>query len=370
MVGHSLTPKRVVVACADPGVPLYGPSGASAHLRGIARALSAVGHDVQVACARADDARGRWDDAPPIPARHPGGLRWPPGLRSFGVRVEGWALAASAASHRPDRLWERHEPRSRAFGRWAAWTGVERWVELNAPLSIERRWPQSPRPREAAREREALRSADRVLAVSRWLADWAVDQGCAPERVVHLPNGVEPQGPGDRQRARASLGWDGPVLGFLGSGRPWHGVDRLPALLDALGPTWAAVVIGGGPAPTHPRLRALGHRPQAELPGWVSAFDVGIAPYRADAPRWFCPLKLLAYRAQGVPVVAPDLGDCRALMGDAGRTPASDRPEAWAEAIEAARGLPRTRWVRSWVDVALQAELTPEGAGAPSARTS
>ena len=56
----------------------------------------------------------------------------------------------------------------------------------------------------------------------------------------------------------------------------------------------------------------------------VSAFSVAVAPYRSDAPPWFSPLKIMQYRAQGVPIVAPDIGDCSLLMEGCGQLVSAD----------------------------------------------
>ena len=244
---------RTLIWCGARGIPLYGPSGASAHLRGVARALRRRGHEVQIATVCAADDRGRWDDRDALPAIHlptPGAAprRWPTGIRTLGARIDGHLLAAAAwPIARPDLVWERHEPATRAADRWARWRGVPRLVELNAPLSLERRWPRSPRRAALERERAVLQGADRVVAVSAWLAEWAVrEAGCRADRVLHVPNGIPQHAAGARTSARASLGLDGPVVGFVGSMRPWHGAEGLPALLDALGPPWEGPRRGRG----------------------------------------------------------------------------------------------------------------------------
>ncbi len=339
---------RTLLFSADPGIPLHGPSGASAHLRGVARALGAAGQVVTIAVPRRSDARGAVDD--PVSAQviavEP--RRWgfiPRRWRERGEGSDARRLADAAGVH--DLVWERFSGFGDARG-----TAPVRIVEVNAPVARER--AAAGRlfdPRYAARrEREILGSADRVITVSRWLSDWVVQEvGVLADRVVHVPNGVERR-VGDRDGTRRRLGLDGPVLGFLGSMKPWHGVDRLPAILDAL-PGFTAVVAGDGPieVPRHPRLRALGRVAPRHVADVVAAMDVGLAPYRADAPPWFCPLKILEYRAQGVPVVAADVGDCRAL----GAAIVVD--DDWVGAIHAALGELRVPWVRGWDQVVAEA---------------
>ncbi len=307
----------------DRGVPIDGRSGASAHLRGIAGGLRDEGHEVVVA--------------------GPNGAHWPRGLRTFGAGRERLRLLREAGAC--DLVWERHA--------WPYGTLVSGLLEVNAPLAIER----CEGGRRAAVERAALRAAPRLIAVSRWLADWLVhDVGCEPARVRHVPNGTT-AARGDREAGRRRLGVSGPVLGFVGSMRRWHGADRIPALLDALGPEWTGVAAGDGPAPPndHPRLIRLGHVPEEELPDLIAAMDVAIAPYRTSAPPWFCPLKVLAYRARGVPVVAADIGDCRLLVGDGGAIVEHDDLDEWADAIRSALELPRARVARTWRHVVREA---------------
>lgn len=360
---------RIAVWCAARGIPLYGPSGASAHLRGITAALVRAGHDVTVAVHALADARGQDD----VDAQALAGVRtvsvavrartrWPDGLRTVGDRLDGHRLAARlwTVGWRPELVWERHEPRSAAAMRWAGISDALRVVELDAPLSLERRWPRPPRPGPLRREHLALRRADRVVAVSRWLADWAVaEAGCAPERVVHAANGVPPQPDVDRAAARARLGvGDAAVVGFVGSMSAWQGAQVLPALLDRLGPSWRGVAIGAGPCPPaeHPRLVRAGRVAEAEVPALVAAMDVAIAPYGPGAPPWFCPLKIAAYRAQGVPIVAADLGDARHLVGDGGELlPVGASVGDWADAVRRGRARARIPWVRTWDDVAAEA---------------
>jgi glycosyltransferase involved in cell wall biosynthesis len=159
---------------------------------------------------------------------------------------------------------------------------------------------------------------------------------------------------GDRVATRARLGLDNRrVLGFVGSGRPWHGVERIAALLDAL--PHATALIAGEARLDHPRGVNLGVLDGPALADAVAAMDVGLAPYGPDAPPWFCPLKLLDYRAHGTPIVAPDLGDCRHLVGDAGTVLPTWNLDDAVDAVRAWAGHRCAPHVRSWDTVVSEA---------------
>lgn len=339
-----------VLLCAAPGIPVRGPSGASAHLRGIAGALRP---DLLVA-ARLVDARGAHGDVtcPTVAVGVPG---WPSWLDRWRDQAEVLTArrVARAALHRvpsPTLVWERHSLFSDAGWKVHAATGAPWVLEVNAPLADERaRFEVLRRPAWARSwERDVLTAAPRVVAVSAWLADWCRSLGCRDVR--HVPNGVAPH-VGRREETRRELGLEGRfVLGFLGSMKPWHGVERLPALLDAL-PDAVGLLVGDGPVSVaHPRLVRVGQVDEARAADLVAAMDVGLAPYAADAPPWFCPLKILAYRAQGTPTVATDVGDCRALVGEDGTV-----GEDLVDAVSAWRGRRVPPSVRAWHDVVAEA---------------
>ncbi len=196
-------------------------------------------------------------------------------------------------------------------------------LEVNAPLAVERaRSGSLAFPRFAHNfERSVLRAAPVVVAVSQALAhQLRVDLGL---RNVHwVPNGSDLP-PGDRARGRARLGLsaDEPLLGFVGAVRPWHGLERLPALARALGAR--LLVVGAGPHPEG--VIGVNWAEGTELADLIAAMDVGLAPHPAGAPAHFCPLKILDYRSQGTPVLASDLGDAAVLTEGGGRVvPAGD----------------------------------------------
>ena len=330
-----------VLLCGAPGIPVLGPSGSSAHLRGIAGALQP---DLVVA-ARRSDARGEHGaiDAPIVEVGVPG---WPSWLEKWRDQREVWSGRRAArvlTRAAPKLIWERHALFCDAGWKAHAATGAKWVLEVNAPQCEERVRYETLRRPDWARgwERDVLTAAPCIVAVSRWLTDWCRSLGYKDVR--HVPNGVIP-GVGDRDGTRRRLGLEGKfVIGFLGSFKPWHGVDRLAAILDAI-PDAAGLWVGEGPlAVEHARAVRVGQVREEAVADLVAAMDVGLAPYAADAPPWFCPLKVLAYRAQGTPVVATDIGDCRELVGEGG-TVGGDP----VDAILAWRGKRCAPWVRGW----------------------
>ncbi len=318
--------RRVLLLCEDRGVPAEGPSGASAHLRGVARALAAAGYEVSLATPPAD-ARGAQLEALPVERRP---------LDDLG---------------RPDWIWERLCVEGHRGPALQRRFDLPRLLEVNAPVVAERQRVARVTADDTRREAHALATATRVIAVSRWLGRWCAARGARAVRVV--PNGTDALRPGDRTGTRARLGVEGPLACFIGAGRPWQGVTELADVLDAA-PDWSLLVLGDAVV-RHPRARLLGRAPRGVLPDLLAAADAGLAPMPADAPPWLCPLKACDYRAQGVPVVGRAVADLDPDIAVEGTGSA-----AWVPALDAARATPRRPRPRSWAQVVADA-LAPDG---------
>jgi glycosyltransferase involved in cell wall biosynthesis len=122
------------------------------------------------------------------------------------------------------------------------------------------------------------------------------------------------------------------LVGFIGSMKPWHGVEQLMeafAEVHAQHPEAALLLVGAGPGEAdvveragRPDLRGhafcTGHVPHAEVPSLLGRFDIAVAPYLPVEDFYFHPLKIVEYLAAGKPVIYPDQGDLRALVGPGG----------------------------------------------------
>jgi glycosyltransferase involved in cell wall biosynthesis len=346
---------RILYLCSDHGVPVLGAKGAGVHVRELVAAFRRAGHAVVLAAPTL--TKSPWEEPAEVEATL---LHVPPSpkveacvlaLRTFTdtLGVAGSLpgelramlaqddLLARLTRHfenaPPDFVYERASLYGTAGAELARDLDLPRVVELNAPLAQEQSNHRGAGVAELARkaERWTLLGADAIVTVSRPLRDHVVSLGVSPERVHVLPNGVDTAlfrtGPPDEStRTRWGLG-PGPLLGFVGGLRPWHGTDALPGLLQELAashPDLQLVIGGDGPLRSELELefdrRGLGSRvvftgwlPHEQMPGLIRQFDVALAP---DHLSYASPLKLFEYMACGRAVVAPALGQIEEVVRD------------------------------------------------------
>ena len=153
--------------------------------------------------------------------------------------------------------------------------------------------------------------ADLVFAVSPPLADYAAGKGARRVEVLQNAAAIE-RFPQAQRRGRR------PVAVFAGSLRPWHGIEAIAEAWRLLGSSAPALlVVGDGPSrELLDGLRAIrvGAVPPFCVPELLAAADIGLAPYGADAPRYFSPIKLFEYLAAGLATVVADLPAVTAVV--------------------------------------------------------
>jgi glycosyltransferase involved in cell wall biosynthesis len=344
---------RVAYVCADPGVPVFGCKGASVHVQEVLRALQRRGATVELFATRLGGEA-------PADLRH--GVLHPLPLTGAATGAEARAraaLAANAALHdalhkavqqrgRFDIVYERYSLWSHAGMAFARANDAAGLLEVNAPLIEEQaRHRTLPLPEQAERvARQVFADARALLAVSPGVADYLAGFDPARQRILVIDNGVDPARFASAACARRpwSPASGRPFrIGFLGTLKPWHGVDGLidafaqlvgmPAPGVAKGPAGGAAldaelqIIGDGPQRealalhaaergVAARVRLVGALPPAEVPAALAALDVGVAPYPSSQGFYFSPLKLFEYLAAGLPVLTTDVGHLRSLVGD------------------------------------------------------
>ena len=336
---------RIAYLCTDFGVPIHGTKGASIHVRGLSQALADLGHQIVIFASRAGGA------APPgfsVPVREVpldlvaastcDMLRSDPAAGEAVAQALRSMLHVADLRHRvlpeldqfaPDLLYERYSLFGTAGLALARALRRPLILEVNAPLADEHAAHRGLAFADAARglERLALGSADRLIAVSRELESWLLGLGVAQHRISVHANGVDvarfaaPSGAVDEIRTRFGFG-DTPVVGFLGTLKPWHGTKtlvRAAAMIHRQGLTSCLLFVGDGPQ--RGQLEALaasegiadatfftGAVPHELVPAYLAAMTVAVAPYDHAERFYFSPLKLYEYMAAGLPVVAADVG--------------------------------------------------------------
>ncbi|NOY84862.1 MAG: glycosyltransferase family 4 protein [Nitrospirae bacterium] len=353
---------KILYICADFGIPVLGTKGASVHVREMVSALNRAGHSVVLAAPKLqkvlwekpEEIAGRLLHLPPAPISRetmkclmefedmlgetsplPGQIR-----RMLYNKEMSHQLLRHFTTHPPDFIYERAALFSTVGVMVAEALAKPLILELNAPLADEQSLYRGTSLGALAKKTEqfVLSRSEAVLTVSSLLKNYAVSAGAKPTAVHVSPNGVNIQNfqtktATEETKATWGLG-SGPIIGFVGGLRPWHGVMALPKLAEQLNknhPDLKIVIVGEGPL----RMRlqnefeargcsknvlftgAVSHENVAAL---IPTFDIAVAPYeKLDHDFYFSPLKLFEYMACGVAVVAAEAGQIGEIITQ-GRT--------------------------------------------------
>jgi glycosyltransferase involved in cell wall biosynthesis len=339
---------RVAYLCADPGVPVFGTKGASVHIQEIVRAWRARGASVHLYCARlGDEVPADLRDLPVTHIALPDGLD--AGAREHEQERVAEQLANAVLADGADVVYERYSLFSRALpvlGARGDGAGNTCILEVNSPLIEEQSRHRTliNAPLAWATLRSQVRAADRVVAVSPLVADWVGRHATSGDRLRVVANGVNvdrihPPATSARQSGT-------PVVVFVGTLKPWHGIEILVEAAALAGAWWQLRVVGDGPM--RQTLRDLaadlgvpvdfrGAVAPERIAGELSDATVAVAPYPASDDHYFSPLKIYEYAAAGLPVVASDIGQVPQVVrhGETGLVVAPSDPAALAAGIDA-----------------------------------
>jgi glycosyltransferase involved in cell wall biosynthesis len=320
---------RVAYLCADAGIPVCGSKGASVHVQAVVGTLARRGLEVELLTTRPEGER-------PESLRDVGLRGLPPAPKGEPAARERLAQANDAVNAARltalgplDLVYERYSLWSAAPLEAAHAAGVPTVLEVNAPLVDEQAEHRSLVHRHEAQRAtaRALAAADVIVAVSDGVAAWLAGWPEALGRVHVIPNGVDPRrfpAPEPRRRLRGQPF----TVGFLGTLKPWHGLDTLVAAFAALreehpearlrlvgdGPQRDAVRDALGAAGALGAADLVGAVAPADVPDQLAAMDVAVAPYPDLRPFYFSPLKVVESMAAGLPVVASRVGTLDELV--------------------------------------------------------
>ena len=360
---------RIAYVTVDPGIPVFGTKGASVHIQEVVRELLRRGHDVTVHTTRA--GRDIPDDLAGLDVIETRIEADDPGARERAQQEVSARIAARIIADGADLVYERYSLFSTALAEVTDATGAVGVLEVNAPLIEEQRTHRVLVDEEAAGNALArqVAAATATIAVSDPVRDW-VRERTGSESVHTVPNGVSitrivprPEDVGD------------PVVTFVGTLKPWHGVADLLAAAALATRPWKLRIIGDGPerAALEEQAAGLGIEVDfrgavapADMPGQLAGSAIGVAPYPdlgGEQQQYFSPLKVYEYLAAGLPVVASAVGQLPQILGELGTLVQPSDPAALAAAIDTLAADPVLRGELGWRG-RVQAEEKHSWAGA------
>lgn len=329
---------HIAYVSSDRGIPILGTKGGSTHVRELVNALVRRGARVHVVTARpGESTTPRALAAQVTDVFDPFSRSLRNQIRRLAPGAGGELLASETtgmtvnhelylrlqalhAERRFDAIYERYALWGYAGLRFARDHGIPLLLEVNAPLRLEQARYRALRNGvvAAALEAELFRHADRVLVPSQELRHYVVAHGGRPGRVRVVPNAADP----DFFRPPAPLPRSTFVVGFVGSLKPWHGIeDLLRAFLRLRrhSADYRLLIVGDGPLRATIERTRRAHRlgDAVRVTGSVGyedvrqalwEMDVAVAPYPKLDGFYFSPLKVYEYMAAGRPIVASSVG--------------------------------------------------------------
>lgn len=357
---------KICYLCPDLGIAVDGQKGASSHIRGFVGALKEQGHEITLLTSV--PVKNCALDIPiriiPPPA-FIDGFAGDTSTREFRAlkhvfynsSIES-VLQELVAKDPPDLVYERYSPFSAAGALFCRKQKLPHILEVNAPLADQGKRYRKQALQDASEflEKTAFSQAGLLVTLTEELKEWLIAEG-APEKKVRVrPSGVDPQlfsqeGPSYKSRFGTKI-----VLGFVGSLKQWHDIDLLAKLFRKLSqdPRYHLLVIGDGPmrgvvealaADLPNQVTLTGAIEQEEVPLYLRAVDIALAPYPEMELFYFSPLKVYEYMAMGKAVVATKIGQLKTLVkdGKCGRLVSLGDDEGWVKAISELADNPELR---------------------------
>lgn len=322
---------RVAYVCADLGVPVFGSKGCSIHVQEIVRSFLKRGDQVDLFVARTggevpeEFSQCRVHVFSPEAAAEVADREI--AAQSVALRI-GEAMECQGPF---DLVYERHSLWSSAGPEFAGEQGLPSILEINAPLIEEQRKHRDlvDVERAFATSQAAFTRASSLAVVSEEVANAMVaDFEIDPDKLYVVPNGV------DTQRFSPDIPPRMPsdefTIGFVGSLKPWHGVETLLQAFPRLQrecPNSRLLIVGDGPMQSQlqrdycppdseitSRVHWIGSVSPSEVPGYLTSLDVAVAPYPDLSDFYFSPLKVYEYMACGVTTVASNIGQLKSMI--------------------------------------------------------
>lgn len=238
-----------------------------------------------------------------------------------------------------DFVWQRHVPFHRA--------GLALGKSVNCPVILSvhalmvqeaRQWgvrrPGWGSLMERFGEKRLIQEADLVACVSNEVAELVRSKGVSEDRIIVTPNGVDlqrfrPTKPDLSTQRKLGLDGDRFVLGWVGSFRAFHGLERLLDAMEDLqnrGRSITLLLIGTGPGLQTVKayvdqrdirnISFAGGFPHDRMPQVLSVLHAAVVMGPPGTQFHYSPVKIREYMAMGLPVIAGRLGELDRILTD------------------------------------------------------
>lgn len=168
--------------------------------------------------------------------------------------------------------------------------------------------------------------AKKVVVISNSLRDFYLERGIAAEKIIVAHDGIDLsdfENLESKAESRKRLGTPNTarVALYVGSFGGWKGTDTLLEASAHLSD--AQIVVIGAASESlktqYPRVTFLGEKPYRDLAHNLQIADILILPTSGKEPvgaSFTSPLKLFAYMASGIPIIASDVPSTREVLSE------------------------------------------------------
>ncbi len=310
-----------------------GDGAEGIHIAEMVKAWRALGHEVRVVSLigestnTASVAQRRWSW---IAKLMPGCLYE---LGEMAYNIRGYrSMTAAMQAWRPDLIYDRYVNYNYSAIRAGRRFGIPVFLEVNSPYSFQKQTFDEKLYFKGLSRRFEYKiccNATRVITVSTPLKHFLTSIGVPEDRIVVMPNGVDPEvfhPQIDGRQARQQLKLDNRlVIGFTGILRPWHGLELLLQAFQHVAAEHAdlhLLIVGDGPIRQEleeqvesqgltGRVTITGRQPHDRVRSFVAAMDIAVSP---RATFYASPMKILEYMAMGKAILAPDMENIRDIL--------------------------------------------------------
>ncbi len=341
--------KKILYLCADTGIPYWGTKGGSVHMREVANTMHGQNYEMTVV-ANADPTDssgvspiGVWNLPQVGEGRFISMIRELAGDERLATEMMEFYrnkqleefLTELDIERDFDYVYERYSLFNIAGLRFARRRGLPFVLEVNAPLVEETSRYRRLALTELAKavERYLFNNADNIITVSDQLKGYILK--IAPQaHVIVVPNGVRVEhfqdaGKFDHDNRPADLDGSDFIVGFVGSLKPWHGVEILIDSFAEFAPDYKKsrlLIIGGEKRLIRQlekrcrkqgldgKIVLTGAVPYERIPCLLQETDVLVAPYPRLSGFYFSALKIFEYMAAGKPIIASDIGQISSIL--------------------------------------------------------